>query len=129
MKHVLPVSFTVVAMFTLILAGCNSNSKDTPSANGPAATGGHDHEDHAKHGEAGMTDMEKLKVELAKLSPEDAASAEKQHICPVSGEMLGTMGAPEKVDVNGQQVWICCAGCKDSLLESPEKYLAKLQNE
>lgn len=73
--------------------------------------------------------MEKMKAELAKLSPEDAASAEKQHVCPVSGEMLGTMGAPQKIDVNGQMVWICCAGCKDQLLEQPGKFLAKLKKE
>jgi hypothetical protein len=36
------------------------------------------------------------------------------------------MGAPEKVDVNGQQVWICCDGCKDKLLAAPDKYLAKI---
>ncbi len=73
--------------------------------------------------------MEKMKAELAKLSPEDAASAEKQHVCPVSGKMLGTMGAPQKIDVNGQGVWICCAGCKDQLLEKPDEYLAKLKQE
>ncbi len=73
--------------------------------------------------------MEKMKAELAKLSPEDAASAEKQHICPVSGDILGIMGPPIKVDVNGQQVWICCEGCRESLLENPDEYLAKLNKE
>jgi len=73
--------------------------------------------------------MEKMKAELAKLSPEDAESAEKQHMCPVSGEMLGTMGAPQKIDVNGRNVWICCDGCKDQLLEKPDEYLAKLRHE
>ena len=76
-----------------------------------------------------MSDMEKMRAELAKLSAEDAASAEKQHVCPVSGKMLGTMGPPQKIDVNGQQVWICCAGCKDQLLQKPDKYLAKLKKE
>ncbi|MFO0915899.1 MAG: hypothetical protein U0795_23270 [Pirellulales bacterium] len=73
--------------------------------------------------------MEKMKVELAKLLPEDAASAERQHVCPVSGEMLGTMGAPEKIDVAGQQVWICCDGCREKLLASPDEYLAELKRE
>ena len=65
---------------------------------------------------------------LAVFSEEDRQSAMKQHFCPVSGEMLGTMGAPEKVDVNGKGVWICCEGCKDRLLDEPEKYLAKLKD-
>ena len=37
------------------------------------------------------------------------------------------MGAPIKVDVNGQPVFICCEGCKDKLLSKPEEYLAKLK--
>lgn len=91
--------------------------------------GGHAHGDHDHGDGTGPSDMEKIKVELAKLSPEDAKSAEEQHFCPVTGDMLGAMGAPIKVDVDGQQVWICCEGCRDSLLEEPEKYLAKLKNE
>ncbi len=71
--------------------------------------------------------MEAIQKGLADLSPEDRRSATKQHVCPVSGEMLGTMGAPLKVDVDGQQVWICCEGCRDKLLEDPAKYLAKLE--
>ena len=50
----------------------------------------------------------------------------KQHFCPVSGEMLGTMGAPEKVEVEGKQIWICCDGCKNKLLADPTQYLARL---
>jgi Cu(I)/Ag(I) efflux system membrane fusion protein len=113
--------------------GCNgpSGSESTPPAApvvGESRGEDADHE-HSGHGDGGaMTDMEKMKVELVKLSPEDAASAEKQHFCPVSGDMLGTMGAPIKVDVNGRQVWICCEGCRESLLENPEEYLAKLKD-
>ena len=71
--------------------------------------------------------MDKMNTELAKLSPVDRASAEKQHVCPVSGKMLGAMGAPHKVEVNGQQVWLCCSGCEGQLRENPEEFLAKLQ--
>lgn len=73
--------------------------------------------------------MEKMKAELAKLSPEDAASAEKQHVCLVTDKMLGTMGAPKKVDVDGKIVWICCEGCREELLGNKETYLAKLKKE
>ncbi len=85
---------------------------------------------HSMHGVSGkqggpekpsVSGMDKMRVELAKLSPADRASAEKQHVCPVTGKMLGTMGPPKKVEVNGQQVWICCAGCKDELLKSNRK--------
>jgi len=43
--------------------------------------------------------------------------------------MLGVMGSPQKVDVNGQTVWICCNGCRDKLLSNPDVYLAKLKKE
>jgi len=63
---------------------------------------------------------------LSKLSDEDRALAENQRICPVTGYPLGSMGTPPKVDVNGTPVFICCEGCRESLLEEPEKHLAKL---
>ena len=128
------VSLAVIIAFGL--AGCSSqapNSRSNPATDQP--TSGHDdhaehsHGEHADHMHGSQSDMDKMKAELAKLSPDDAVSAERQHLCPVSGEMLGTMGAPEKIDVAGQQVWICCDGCKDKLLANPDKYLAKLKKE
>ncbi len=68
----------------------------------------------------------KIEIELAKLPEADRALCRRQKICPVSDLLLGAMGAPEKVDVNGTPVFICCHSCRDSLLEEPEKYLAKL---
>lgn len=109
------------------LAGCSPQGGSSAVPSTPRADGhaGHDHAEH--HADTGESDMDKMKAELAKLSPEDAAAAERQHMCPVSGEMLGTMGAPLKIDVKEQQVWICCEGCKDKLLASPDEYLAKLK--
>jgi hypothetical protein len=40
---------------------------------------------------------------------------------------LGSMGTPKKVDVNGTPIFICCDGCREGLLEEPEKYLVKLE--
>ncbi|GAB5441367.1 MAG: hypothetical protein Fues2KO_17160 [Fuerstiella sp.] len=72
-----------------------------------------------------MAGMEKG---LSELSESDRAAAMKQHVCPVTGEMLGTMGKPVKVTVKEQDVWVCCNGCTEQLKESPDKYLAKLQD-
>ena len=69
---------------------------------------------------------EKVKANLASLSTEDRALAEKQKICPVSGEPLGGMGAPKKISVAGRDVFICCQGCEKELKSEPDKYLAKL---
>lgn len=121
------IAFAAVTALALGLNGCNTSVSDkaaTPPAE-QAADGNHDH-DGTGH-EHSAADMEKAKAELAKLPPADRASAEKQHVCPVTGEMLGTMGPPKKVDVNGQHVWICCDGCREELLANPDKYLAKLK--
>jgi YHS domain-containing protein len=112
-----------LAAVLLALSGCGSPSNNTgpearPSVDGPSEHGGHE-----------PADMDKIKAVLATMSPEDAASVEKQHACPVGGELLGTMGAPIKVDVKGQTVWLCCEGCKDTLLANPDEYLAKLKKE
>ncbi|MEO8268595.1 MAG: hypothetical protein ABI557_02675 [Aureliella sp.] len=103
--------------------GMHQDSRDTD---------GHDHSAHSEQHEAegipaGKSDMDKMMAALADLPEEDRKSAMKQHFCPVSGEMLGVMGEPEKIDVKGQTVWICCDDCKDKLLADPDKYLAKLK--
>lgn len=51
-----------------------------------------------------------------------------QKICLVSGKPLGSMGSPIKVNVKGQDVFVCCKGCVTALQENPQKYLAKLSN-
>ncbi|MCA9248964.1 MAG: hypothetical protein KDA42_17685 [Planctomycetales bacterium] len=128
-----------LALVALIFSGCAKPSNES-NASAPAAgqeqedhADEHKHADHAEHAgmemENGQTDMEKMNAELAKLSPEDAAAAKAQHFCPVSGEMLGTMGPPQKVDVNGTSVWICCEHCKDKLLANADEYLAKIKKE
>ena len=67
----------------------------------------------------------KIAAAIAKLPPEDRALAKKQRICPVADFALGSMGTPIKVDVNGTPVFICCGGCRESLLEEPDKYLGE----
>lgn len=136
--------------FGLVLctAGCNSTESDSPESTATPASSetpaqdeaGHDHTEHGhgdhSHGDhddgdaghSNKTDMEKMNEALAGFSEEDRQSAMKQHFCPVSGEMLGTMGAPKKVMVEGRTVWICCDGCKDKLLAEPDKYLSKLDS-
>lgn len=60
---------------------------------------------------------------MAQLSSEDRLLAEKQKTCPVGNQLLGSMGTPIKLNVEGTDVFICCAGCEDSLRADPEKYL------
>jgi hypothetical protein len=60
------------------------------------------------------------------LSAEDRVLAQKQKICPVTGEPLDSMGGPVRVLVNGKPVFICCEGCRGKLLKEPAKYLSRL---
>ena len=111
-----------VTALALAAIGC-SKTVPAPSADANAQ---HDHPNYA--GDEGPgTDDETAKA-MASLSPEDRAAAEKQRVCLVTGEPLGSMGAPVKVTVKGRDVFLCCEGCRESLLKDPDKYLAKLTN-
>ncbi|MGC1273199.1 MAG: hypothetical protein WBC44_05790 [Planctomycetaceae bacterium] len=69
---------------------------------------------------------------IAVLTPEAIQSlAEKQKVCAVTGEPLGSMGDPVPVLVKGENqaertVLLCCESCREELLGNTEKYLAQL---
>jgi YHS domain-containing protein len=67
-----------------------------------------------------------LRRELAKLPPEDRALAEKQKVCPVTGEPLGSMGVPYKITLKGRTLFLCCGGCEEDFKKNADKYLVKL---
>ncbi len=72
-------------------------------------------------------DTSKVAKALTRLSPADRALAERQKVCPVTGELLGSMGTPPSVVVEGKTVFLCCKGCEGALRKNPEKYLPKLE--
>lgn len=136
--HCSVIGFAACTLFAL---GCG-NSDTAPVASPPPISqpeqGGHDHSsqdhgdhaghdhgnhDHSEHAHGGDSDIAKA---LASLSAEDRAAVEKQKICPVTDEPLGSMGAPMKVSVKGRDVFICCEGCTDALNDEPDTFLAKL---
>lgn len=47
-------------------------------------------------------------------------------VCIVSGEKLGSMGAPIVLVHQGQEVKFCCKNCKPDFEKEPAKFLAKL---
>ncbi len=68
--------------FLIAIAGCGADSDDTTGDDkAQTSSSNHDGHEHTDHASDGSTAMDKMKAELAKLSPEDAASAEKQHMC------------------------------------------------
>ena len=65
---------------------------------------------------------------IVRLSKSDQVAALQQKICPVTEELLGSMGKPIKINVSGQSIFVCCQGCVKALRKNPNKYLAILRN-
>ena len=127
------LSLTSLLLFSLALTGCSTDDDTSASSSHDQQTedaghhdDGHDHDhdhDHAHdHGDEEI-DPNLIAVNLAKLSEEDRLLAEKQRICLVGGEALGSMGAPEKLDVDGTTIFICCRACEREILTNKEKYI------
>jgi len=53
---------------------------------------------------------------------------DKLATCPVSGEKLDSMGNPYVFVYQGQEVKLCCSGCKKDFDKDPAKYLKKIQD-
>jgi outer membrane murein-binding lipoprotein Lpp/YHS domain-containing protein len=145
-------SLSVFAAIGLMLAGCSNQQASEQASASPQASAdqpeamshaGHEHaatgEAAHAHNEAAHADNEAAPAEpskeagqsqyedvLAELSPADRALVDKQKTCPVSGAVLGSMGKPYKVTVNGKDVFLCCPGCEAEIKANPAKYLAKL---
>jgi len=112
MKLGLATAFPLAAA---LLAGCSEEPRPAAEEPTPAVT---------------EADIEASKVELPE--PEITALAEKQKVCAVTHEPLGSMGTPEPVAVTDSKgakhtVLICCESCREELLKSPDEYLAKLE--
>ncbi|MEM7457271.1 MAG: efflux RND transporter periplasmic adaptor subunit, partial [Planctomycetota bacterium] len=81
--------------------------------------------------EAAAEEADKQKIideAMAALDAENRVLAVAQKICPVANFPLGSMGTPIRVDVEGRAVFICCEGCRQSLIDEPQKYLEILDN-
>ncbi len=103
----------VAASGVALLIGCGehaSKQTGTTQAGKPASTT-----------VAPATPQLPLHQELTSLSTEDRALAQRQRVCPVSGELLGSMGPVVKVTVEGRIVFLCCSGCEDDLRKDPQK--------
>ena len=93
------------------------------------AGSGHAHGSGAKPEGSSTSDWssaEKIRANLGKLSAADRALAQAQKTCPVTDLPLGSMGVPIKVDVEGRDVFLCCAGCTPAVKKDPGAILEKL---
>ena len=109
------------AMLGAALIGCSAEQKADPaSTTATPSTQSSTAEIQMSEGDAEVVDA------LAKLSSEDRALAEAQKTCPVTGELLGSMGVPIKVTAHGRDAFVCCEGCVDELKKNFAKYEDKL---
>jgi YHS domain-containing protein len=75
-----------------------------------------------------------LALPLAGLAADTNAAAatppkpDKLATCPVSGDKLGEMGKPYTFVYQGQEVKLCCSGCKKDFDKDPAKFLKKIQD-
>lgn len=69
------------------------------------------------------------RVQIDLLPEEDRELAAAQGACPVTGEPLGSMGVPIKVNLQGRTVFLCCQGCVAEFEAHPEKYLKQMEHE
>ncbi len=117
--------FSALALAALVtLAGCNNTKKDDKKSLPEAPKFG---ANDKKNGDKVDSKEAEITKALAALSDEDRAAAEKQRDCPISGERLGSMDTPIKVTLNGEEVFLCCEGCKADAEADPDATLAKVK--
>ena len=125
------LSLTSLLLFSLALTGCDtddgtgaSSSHDQQTEAAGHHDHGHDHghdHDHAHdHGDEDI-DPNLIAVNLAKLSEEDRLLAEKQKICLVGGEALGSI---RQVDTNSYQ----CTNARCEEAEADGYYIQATYN-
>ncbi|MCY2977100.1 MAG: hypothetical protein NTU79_00305 [Planctomycetota bacterium] len=67
----------------------------------------------------------KIAEALSSLNKEDRTLVESQKYCAImTDKLLGSMGTPLKVEVNGEPVFLCCKGCKAKALRDADATLA-----
>jgi hypothetical protein len=66
------------------------------------------------------------KAQIAKLGEADQKLALTQMVCLISGEPLGSMGVPIRVEHEKQVGFLCCKGCRAEFDANPTKALEKV---
>jgi hypothetical protein len=111
----LGVALTVVS---LISTGCSEHPPASPlaTAERPASP------------PTQSSEVDEVAAARKKLSAEDRILVDAQEWCVVmTDERLGSMGAPVKLTIKGEPVFICCKGCKKTAEANPDETLAKLK--
>ncbi len=107
----------------LVFAGC---AKETAPAAPPASPAG---QALTVDSPAGEADDDVAKA-IAELPEAERSVALAQKYCPVAAidgrdSLLGSMGMPHKVTLDGKDVYLCCEGCVETAEKDSAATLAK----
>jgi Cu(I)/Ag(I) efflux system membrane fusion protein len=73
-------------------------------------------------------DEAQIAAGLAKLPGTDRRLAQEQRYCAVNRDnRLGAMGAPVKLVLQGEPVFLCCEGCRDGAMAQPQKTVDRVR--
>ena len=93
----------VTTLAAAVLIGCDKKEPAAPKADAP-----------------------KTEAPKAGADTKTAAKPYPLEVCIVSGEKLGSMGAPVVYVHEGQEVKLCCKSCLPDFKKEPAKFLVKL---
>ena len=117
--------WSVALVSSLMFAGCAKPTAPTAAdtAAGESAT--------TAESTTAEPDDEVAKA-IAELPEAEQAAALAQKWCPVAAmdghdNLLGSMGMPHKVTLDGKDVYLCCDGCVDTAKKDPAATLAKVE--
>lgn len=120
MIRTLPAFFFVTTIGLICAIGCQRPAD--PTASEPPITVTQSDVNDQEQQDAEQADIE---AAMAELDPEDRKEAESQKFCAVmTANRLGSMGVPLKLDVKGQPVFVCCAGCRTKATKNADETLA-----
>lgn len=112
--------FALVTVSLVALGGCSKEGTNNPKAEGVAKA-------PTANKEPTPEQEAKIKAGLSKLPDADRQLAEAQKFCPIQKTRLGSMGRPDRIELEGQPVFLCCSSCEDDARADPKKTLAEVQ--
>ena len=120
MVKTFPALLLITTTGLLFAMGCQQQTGQTTSESQTTVTPSE--ADGLEHQGSADADIE---AAMAELDPEDRKEAESQKFCAVmTANRLGSMGVPLKLDVKGQPVFVCCAGCRTKATKNADETLA-----
>ena len=117
------MNFIAIAAVLCLFVGCQpTQTASVPPADSAATTTTTPEQTTTQQSESEESIIAKA---ISELPAAEQTEASKQKYCAVqTTQLLGTMGMPYKVMLDGEPVYLCCAGCKGKATRNPKETLA-----